>query len=221
MSGAQLKRLAILIMILDHVGAVIFRDIIVFRIVGRLAFPMFAFFIGEGLLHTRDSKKYGLRLFAFALISEIPFDLCFYNKVLSLTHQNIFFTLAFGVLASMGYQKYSEKSKNFGLFLVYVLAILAEFLRFDYGMFGVILIFGIYQSSTMKMKYTWIIGVNVLMGIMILMSNGSGWFQMFGAFSVFFLMKYNQEKGKGMKYLFYGIYPFHLFLLYLVKLFIL
>lgn len=218
MSGAQLKIVAILIMIIDHVGAVIFPEVIVFRIVGRLAFPMFAFFIGEGLLHTRDSKRYGLRLLAFAVISEVPFDLCFYNKAIYLEHQNIFFTLALGVLSANLYQKYLTKSKNIGLLLVYVLGIVAEFLRFDYGMFGVILIFGIYQATSMKAKYAWVIGINV---IMVLLSNGSSWFQMFGAFSVVFLMKYNHERGKGMKYLFYGIYPFHLFLLYMIKLFIL
>lgn len=220
MNGAQLKIFAILIMIIDHVGAVIFPGALYLRIIGRLAFPIFAFLIGEGLAHTRDPKKYALRLFAFALISEIPFDLCFYGKILSFDHQNIFFTLTLGVLSGILYRKYMIKSKNIGLLVVYLLALAAEFLRFDYGMFGIIMIFGIVQANSMKVKYAWIIGINILLGLLILMSNGGGWFQMFGGFSVLFLMQYNREKGKGIKYLFYGIYPFHLFLLYLLQRFL-
>ena len=87
-----LKVLALITMIIDHYGAIFQNDIITFRIIGRLAFPIYCFLLVEGYLHTSDVKQYAKRLLLFALISEMPFDLAFYNK-LGFTHQNIFFTL--------------------------------------------------------------------------------------------------------------------------------
>ncbi|MFA7532979.1 MAG: TraX family protein, partial [Tissierellaceae bacterium] len=87
-----LKLIALTSMIIDHYGAIFHGDVILYRIIGRLAFPIYAFLLVEGYFHTRNVKKYGLRLFIFALISEIPFDYAFYGG-LSFVHQNIFFTL--------------------------------------------------------------------------------------------------------------------------------
>ena len=67
-------------MLIDHAGAVLFPQYEILRIVGRLAFPIYAYTLVEGLVHTHDVKKYMLRLGAFALISEIPFDLAFFGS---------------------------------------------------------------------------------------------------------------------------------------------
>ena len=128
MDTYKLKILAITTMLIDHVGAVLVygtnNDLLYFacRAVGRLAFPIFAFLIVEGYYHTRDVRKYLMRLLAFAAISEIPFDLAFYqydNNIDAITDfgyifkhhsyssvvierlmnsQNVFFTLFLGLL---------------------------------------------------------------------------------------------------------------------------
>ena len=75
MDGTVLKLIACLSMFIDHLGAVCFSGMMGFRIIGRLAFPIYCFLLVEGAVHTHDMKKYILRMGIFALISEVPFDL--------------------------------------------------------------------------------------------------------------------------------------------------
>lgn len=78
------------------------------NLIGRLAFPIFAFQISEGYTHTRDLKKYFWRLFLFAVISQIPFNLFEYAFGFDLT-LNIFFTLLLGLTAICAYDKIPNK----------------------------------------------------------------------------------------------------------------
>ena len=102
MSVFALKILAILAMLLDHIAAVFLSSTtmpyVLMRGFGRIAFPIFCFLVVEGYYHTRDVKKYMIRLAGFALVSEIPFDICFYQKPFYWQHQNVFFTLALGLI---------------------------------------------------------------------------------------------------------------------------
>ena len=99
LSGSTLKLIAIVTMFIDHLGVVAFETQIsnymvpyyIMRLIGRLAFPIFCFLLVEGFFHTRDVKKYALRLLVFAFISEIPFDLAFNRQLFYWRHQNVFF----------------------------------------------------------------------------------------------------------------------------------
>ena len=93
----QLKCIAILTMFIDHMGAVFFPGELMFRYIGRIAFPIFAFLLVEGYFHTRDVRRYMLRLGLFAVISEIPYYLAFRETILEFEHQNMFYTLFIGV----------------------------------------------------------------------------------------------------------------------------
>lgn len=106
LTGFHLKLIALVTMVIDHVGAV-FPVSDTLRVIGRMAFPIYAFLIAEGCRHTRDRQRYLIRLGLFALLSELPFDWAFdviliderFTKVDFLRHTNVFYTLFFAVAA--------------------------------------------------------------------------------------------------------------------------
>jgi hypothetical protein len=218
MSGATLKWIAIITMIIDHIGAIFFQELGLLRIIGRLAFPIFAFLITEGYRYTRNIKKYAIRLGIFALVSEIPFNLAFYRNPWDISHQNVFFTLVLGLLCIWIYEEWKDKNRFLSLVAIYMLALLAEILRTDYGLFGVFLIFMIYQSKTIKGKMLAIVIMNGLLAWLNLLAGATSIIQIYAGISVIFLLFYNEKKGKGFKFVFYLIYPFHLILFYILKL---
>lgn len=137
-SGSTLKLIALVTMLVDHIGAVVLIRMIldnmtrsgtaglvpydtlyqlynISRGIGRLAFPIFCFLLVEGFQRTGNRLKYALRLGIFALISEIPFDLALSSKVLEFSYQNVFFTLLIGLLTMMvadAVDKMPEKTES-------------------------------------------------------------------------------------------------------------
>lgn len=92
LSSAALHIIAMVCMLLDHAWSTLFPSQAWMTCVGRIAFPIFAFMIVEGYFHTSNLKKYMLRILAFALISEIPFDLMYDGLVFYPYHQNVMWT---------------------------------------------------------------------------------------------------------------------------------
>lgn len=225
-TATTLKWIAIITMMIDHAGAVLFNDYsnhpeyIILRIIGRIAFPIFAYLIVQGYLHTKNIKKYALRLFAFALISEVPFDLAFKNTIFDFDYQNVFFTLFIGLIALWAFDTFRKKNAFLAMISVYALGMLAYMLKTDYDIFGVILIFLIYSAGkSKKVVYFWIAAVNLIMAVIFMIGGGS-YLQIFALLSIPFIAMYNGEKGsnsKIMQYVFYIIYPGHILLLYFLK----
>ena len=208
MTSFQLKIIAIITMLIDHIGSVLFPEIIAFRIIGRLAFPLFAFLLTEGYIHTSNLKKYIFRLAIFSLISQYPFMLAFgFDAGL-----NIFFTLTIGLTAiylSDHYQSYLP---------FFILAILADLIHTDYGMFGVLLIFLIYQyKSNFKKMMIYIIALYSIFYLIGGLSAGIGaihyYIQFFALLSFILIAYYSGREGRKAKYLFYIFYPGHLLIL--------
>ncbi|MCI8784213.1 MAG: hypothetical protein HFG84_12520 [Dorea sp.] len=206
LTSYQLKWLAIVTMVIDHVGAVFFPGVWALRYVGRISFPIFCFLLVEGFVHTRDVRKYMIRLGGFALVSEVPYDLAFYGKVVELDHQNVFFTLLLGV-ALMELLKYS---KELPLKAVEILSVMAsaDLLRTDYSFKGILLIALFYLLR----ENLWI--KTVCGALWNFLWNGS--IQGYGALAMIPIALYNGERGKSMKYFFYMFYPAHLLVLFLV-----
>lgn len=132
-SQEGLKVMACITMLIDHIGATLIPDMNL-RIIGRLAFPIYCFLLVEGIWHTRNVKKYALRLAIGALLSELPFDLLFFGRI-TWSHQSVMVTLLLGLVAVI----WGRQKKNYWLpFAVCFFA--AEFLNTDYGGWGVALI---------------------------------------------------------------------------------
>ncbi len=97
LSSAALHILAMVLMLCDHLWATVIPGNQWLTCIGRLAFPIFAFLIAEGYFHTRNVKRYMLRLLLFALIAEIPFDLMYSGVPVYPFHQNVLWTLLLGL----------------------------------------------------------------------------------------------------------------------------
>lgn len=233
LNGGILKIIAILTMLIDHTGAILIENGIlkpymsgniltlandpvmkkwliidgVLRLIGRIAFPIFCFLLVEGFLHTRDVKKYALRLASFALISEIPFDFAFMGK-LTFGYQNVFFTLLIGLLVMIGL-KHFEGKRPFDVIMriVTVIAgiILAQVMKTDYAGIGVLLIVILYVFREKRVLQCVIGGISFI-------------WELTSAVSFVLIAFYNGEKGKvRWKYFFYIFYPAHILILYLIS----
>ena len=156
MTSFALRVIALCCMFADHLGRTILSECIWLTYIGRLAFPIFAFQLVEGYLHTRNKYKYALRLFLFALISEFPFDLMAYGTPIYWGHQNIMWTLLLGFICihlADSLVKHLQPSflrslSNFVLVFFFFTA--ATVLRLDYLGFGILQIYLFYRFYDRK-----------------------------------------------------------------------
>lgn len=242
-TGSTLKLIAIITMFIDHVGAIIVERMImrsgvpdvadgeammafmtehadiymidsILRLIGRLGFPIFCFLLIEGFGYTRNVKKYAGRLFLFALISEIPFDIGFVGKPIYWGYQNVFFTLLIGLLVMIGFRFIENKREwNKTLRVVIYIAILlagmalAEFMRTDYGAIGVLTVAVMYLFRYKKTLAS-ALGCAAL--------TASSMIEITAFFALIPIHLYNGKRGLNIKWLFYVFYPAHILLLYLV-----
>ena len=220
-----LKIIAIITMLLDHVKyAIPATNNIVTMYIGRISYPLFAFILVEGFLHTSSKKKYMLRLFIFAIISEIPF--LFLRRMINIENWkmlNVMFTLLFGFIGISIIDKMNNK--YIGLFIAICIAAIGKYLKVDYGWYGISLIYIFYIFRDKKVCY---LPAMLLLCSIYYFSVIK--FQMFqvkyyieiliACTSFIFIYFYNGIKGRSMKYVFYIFYPVHMLILYLINSFI-
>ncbi len=222
LDGTMLKIIAMVSMVIDHVGDMFFPELLWLRMIGRLAMPVFAFCITEGYIHTRNRKKYLLRMGIFALISEVPFDLAFEGKI-GLSHQNIMVSFFISIVALMLFDlirgskneikgRYSVLRTMLGALAVLAMAVVAFLVKADYTIFAVASVFLFYAFKDVNPYVRPVPGVAFLA-----LTRTVGYYCTTGL-SLVPLMLYNGKKGRGLKWLFYAFYPGHLLLLYLIKL---
>lgn len=247
-SGSTVKIIAIVSMLIDHIGAgilgrlimnanymqimtsgdlndamrwlmdngVLYYTYMAMRMIGRLGFPIFCFLLVEGFQRTHDVKKYALRLGLFALISEVPFDLCFNGSVLEFGYQNVFFTLFLGMLTMIAFDWIAKKQWAAGDVLNKVVKIvfsaaaltvgagIAHFLKTDYAAKGVICIMVLYIFRKKK-------PLQIAAGCVAFL------WEITAPLAFIPIGFYNGKRGLRMKYFFYAFYPVHLFLIWLVS----
>lgn len=221
MSSFVLKIIAIISMLFDHVGYTIFNKFSFLNYIGRFAFPIFAFQLTEGYSHTKDLKKYFFRLFLFAIISQVPYML-FISSYTNSFSFNILFTLILGLLAITLYEKLDNK--YLGTFLVILCCIIAQCFYFDYGWFGIaiIFIFHIFKNKKwiMNLSFAIVTFINYFYKYITAVKYEYLFIILFCVLPLIPINLYNGKKGKDTKYLLYIFYPLHLIILYLVHLFI-
>lgn len=140
-----LKLIAAITMLIDHIGASIFPDLLWIRMIGRIAFPIYCFLLAEGMRRTRNPLRYLLRLFIGIFLAELPFDLLFRGHW-DWTYQSVMVTLTLGGMMLLCMQKVQNTLLR--ILLVVPFAWIAESAMCDYGAMGILLIaiFGLVQS---------------------------------------------------------------------------
>lgn len=223
LDGGALKCIAAALMLTDHVGAILLPEVPVLRCVGRLAFPIFAFFIAEGYAHTRDFGRYFRRLAILAVMSEIPFNLE-NGAVFDLTRQNVLFTFCLALLTLRGLEALGRE-RGFGRWAGCGLVLAAgfaagELLRTDYGGWGVVTVALLQLCRDGKYAKLWLLlamaAVNGLgMGSLTMpVFGGEMPIQIFAVAALPVIWLYNGQAGpKGLRRAFYVFYPAHLLVL--------
>lgn len=199
-------------------NAVVYYLNLVFRLIGRLGFPIFCFLLIEGFTYTKNVWKYALRLLLFCIISEVPFDLAFNSDLLEFGYQNVFFTLFLG-LCTLICIRFIEEKITINKYVKYLLMVpvvilfmfIANLLKTDYSGMGVLTIVVMYLLRKNKMLE--MTGGCIILTIMSLT-------ELPAFLTLIPLHKYNGERGLKLKYVFYAFYPVHLLILYLITYFL-
>ena len=231
--------LAMAFMVADHLWNIFFPNQIWLNVLGRLAFPIFAFMLVEGFFRTKNRKKYLIRIFIFAAISEIPFNL-FASLALRgeimvfYPYNNVLWI--FGIaLCGMNLLEKVEKSENLNKIIKFfakavisiLTAIIAHFARSDYLEYGIITILIFYffrEKNYRNIIFQALLMVFLNIFIMPGLELPFNFFgneifiktQIFTIFSLPIIWLYNGKQGihnKFTKYMFYFFYPLHLLLI--------
>ena len=238
LNSLHLKLLAMALMLCDHMWATVIPGAAWMTSIGRLAFPIFAFQIAEGFARTHHFKGYLGRIFLFALISEIPFNLMYGGNVIYPFHQKVLFTFCLALLmlrlARAGAEKgglWRYLTLGVACWLGYVLGQLS---MVDYGGLGVltVLLFWVCRELPFgwlaELAGLWIINGVLMGGMQFPISLGGLEFsfpqQGLAVLALLPIWMYNGRRGpggRGFQYFCYAFYPVHILILAVLWIYIL
>ncbi|MBP5262244.1 MAG: hypothetical protein J6Z43_08980 [Clostridiales bacterium] len=227
MNRNQLKYIAIISMIVDHIGMFLLSDglagasasqIVLYalcRTIGRLTGPIMLFFLTEGYVHTSSKVRYAIRLFAFGIISQIPYALSHYNTLM-VADLNVIITLFVTFLMLSA----EENIKNRVIRRIVVFALIMATFCCDWGVIGPFMawLFYMYRNdrNTQVKAYVLISAVQVISAVVFLIGKGFHWYGELWQAGMFLviplLLRYNGQPGSRHpvhKWIFYIIYPLH------------
>lgn len=239
LNGNQLKLIAVVTMLIDHIGYLMGKHYLFYRQdyydtwrmvyillrgIGRIAFPIFCFMLVEGFIHTSNRQRYICRMGVFAVISELPFNWMESGTWLDLQRQNVFFTLFLGLVMMRLMEKISEK-KFFETELMLQMAVicatsaLAWVIRTDYSYWGIMLI-AIFYLVRKNRIYQFILGFLWQMWCEELLLWKIGLLCSFVLLLLYDGTRGRKTDWKWQQYFFYWFYPIHMLVLTAVSLWI-
>jgi len=228
-SGNGLKWIAILTMLTDHAGLVLYAHMQgaiyeyyqVFRYIGRISFPIYCFLLVEGFYHTHNVHNYIWRCFLFGLISEVPFNFALMQTAFYPQSQNVYFSLTTGLCTIYCLERIKGMWKvpkplagrlDIGQYrvLASVLCVatgagLAELLEMDYHWMGIVLIVLLYYCRDYPPLIRSLVGAIAFS------------FEKTAPIAFIPIYFYNGERGRQNKNFFYLIYPIHLILFGVIR----
>ena len=208
LTGNQLKLIAAAAMLLDHAGKLLFPPLRLFRILGRLAYPIFAYMIAEGCRYTKNKLRYFLMLFGLGIGCQLVYF--FFSGD---TYLNILLTFSASVLLIYALQASWQSGKAIWS-VVFAAGIVAAIgldmlVTIDYGFWGIMIPVMVSFAHVRKFP-RWAEVVMLGLGL-ILLGDDLGGYQFYSLLSLPLLLCYSGRRGKGnMKYFFYIFYPVHL-----------
>lgn len=219
-SGNALKLFALLCMTVDHIGVHLISEYEPLRIIGRFAFPLFAYMIAEGCKYTKNKLKYFLTIFIEGVILQI-----FIFLLSDSTHMNVLitFSLSIGLIYAFDYSLRSKNSYNWviplmGIIFVMIICgelpqgFLSEYFHIDYGFFGVMLPVMVYIFDNRVLKL-----LMFTLGLVFL-SMSLAPIQWWCLLSVIPIALYSGKRGKlKIKYLFHIYYPLHIVIILAIE----
>ncbi len=215
-----LKIIAIATMVIDHVGRILYPDLLLLQIIGRLSFPIFAYLIVLGVDSTKKPRKYMVTLLVFALISQVPYYLAF--GIQPFDRLNILFSLFLCAVTIYFYNKRSPLAlvplllsiilMTEGSYYVVLTAVGMKLLK-DKPKIGALALVALNLQFLFIPDFESQIQILSLLAVPLIFLHIKGWLKKE------ILIPENSLAYSTRKYFFYVFYPLHLALLFLIKLF--
>lgn len=214
----MIELVAVVSMIIDHVGFVFFTEMIIFQIIGRLSFPLYAYLIALGYSRTKNSIIYFFRVLVLAIVSQ-----WFFNYLISPIKLNVCFTLSFSIISLIVFES-NRINKVLKLFLYILILFLALLLGCEYGSYGILLVllFHLYIRNQHDKTYKIYAITSIILLIIVSMFVFS--FSIIHLYSILslpiiLLTPKNIQKIKvnSIKHINYLVYPLHLLIMFLIR----
>jgi hypothetical protein len=215
-----LKIIAIVIMVIDHVGRILYPDLFFLQIIGRLSFPLFAYLVVLGVESTKKPRKYMATLLVFAVVSQVPYFLAF--DIQPYERLNILFSLVLSAITIYFYNKRSPLAfvplllsiilPIEGSYYVVLTAVGMKLLK-DSPKLGALALFALNIQFPFMSELDDQIQIIALLSLPLIFLHIKGWLKKE------ILIPENSLAYSLRKYAFYIFYPLHLALLFLIKLF--
>lgn len=217
MTSTILKIIAAVTMFIDHAGLILFPQYRIFRIIGRLAFPIYAYCIAEGFRYTKNRRRYFLRIFVLGTLCQIVYTVVERDIYIGIL---LTFSMSIGIMALAERFLKECRERKIGWGILFFPAVTAVYLltlsvEVDYGFFGVMLpVLASFFDDKPRRLAAFGVGMLAVSVEQLLLGSTT---QMFSLFALIPLILYNGKQGRlPMKNFFYVFYPAHLVFLYAI-----